>query len=106
MTDIEKINNELFERYDEAISKLEEYETRVIPKFRIQEKLFTYNEKEKKITNFKVDEIRISTLGIFYLEYIDEKNCAIYSEDKCFQNIMEAQSFFNKNKSEKENTSK
>lgn len=96
-----QLYNDLFIKYDEVIDKLEDYETRIIPKFRLKQKVYAYNRVDKKIISFIIDEIRISMLGIFCVQFEDKDSFIIYNEQECFTTILEAESYGKKLESKK-----
>ena len=89
MVDLKEKFNELAKEYDKVMEQLQYYEVRVCPKYRVGDKLYCYNGKEKKQTEIKVDEIRVTKNGICYIEYIDEKGFMLFPEDSCFSNIID-----------------
>lgn len=93
MVDIEKLYNELMIKYDDVMSKLEEYETKIIPKYRPNEELYCYNSAKKERATIKVDEVWITRNGIQYVEYINETKFRLFPESACFKNKIDLENY-------------
>lgn len=101
MVDLEKKFNELAEEYNRVVTALEFYETRVCPIYHVGEKIFVYKMNEKKVDNFKIDEIVINKSGVSYIEYINDKEFNIYPESFCFSNLIDLNKYVDSIKPEK-----
>lgn len=98
MNELEQKLEKLKALYNDASDKLAKceeeliyYKSRLVPKFDIKDTLYYKLSTTNEVLTISVDEIAITRLGVFYIEFINEKEMKQIPEIICFKTKEEAE---------------